>query len=308
MKRTLLGGCVVWMASLAIAGEVDVPNQFQAGTPAVAAEVNANFAAVEAAIDDNAQAIEANTQAVTDLDTGLQAAQADIDTNAQDTAALQEGLGTAGVAVRVDGVVIGRYLGNGSGSVEVDLAASVGIGTVQVAEGVSLGNASRLGVVSSAGYRFTIATSDFEHPRLSEGQLDLGPVFYDGVDCTGSTYFPVEGDTGIFSTFELGDGGIRPAKRWALRQGVVYASLDLMDSISVYMIRRGQSVQTVALRSILVWADVLEQPFCVDMANIPGFDINNPLDVNHTVFAVEPLDPIEAGVSGTLGGEITVGL
>jgi len=42
------------------AGEVTVPHTFQAGTPAVAAEVNQNFAAVETAINDNAADITAN--------------------------------------------------------------------------------------------------------------------------------------------------------------------------------------------------------------------------------------------------------
>jgi hypothetical protein len=35
------------------AGDVTIPNTFQSGTPAVAAEVNANFTAVETAVDDN---------------------------------------------------------------------------------------------------------------------------------------------------------------------------------------------------------------------------------------------------------------
>ncbi|MFZ1984577.1 MAG: hypothetical protein WAU91_09190 [Desulfatitalea sp.] len=43
------------------AGEVTIPNIFTAGTPAVAADVNENFAAVKAAIDDNAANIDTNT-------------------------------------------------------------------------------------------------------------------------------------------------------------------------------------------------------------------------------------------------------
>jgi len=41
-----------------IAGEVDVPNTFSAGTPARAAEVNQNFEALETGIDDNAQRLD----------------------------------------------------------------------------------------------------------------------------------------------------------------------------------------------------------------------------------------------------------
>jgi len=119
MKTILFGSCGVLMASsasaLALAGEVDVPNQFAAGTAAVAAEVNENFAALEAAVDDNAQAIETNAQA--------------IDSNAQDITALQDGLGTAGISVRLDGVLIGRFLGHGNPRVDVNVAPRRGPGS-----------------------------------------------------------------------------------------------------------------------------------------------------------------------------------
>jgi hypothetical protein len=55
MKQLIafLAGCTACMTI--IAGEVDVPNTFSAGTPARAAEVNQNFDALETGIDDNAQ-------------------------------------------------------------------------------------------------------------------------------------------------------------------------------------------------------------------------------------------------------------
>lgn len=43
----------VFTTSLAQAGEVTIPNNFSAGSTAVAAEVNGNFAAVSAAVNDN---------------------------------------------------------------------------------------------------------------------------------------------------------------------------------------------------------------------------------------------------------------
>ena len=52
-------------ASLAIsstwAGDLTLPNRFQSGTPAVAADVNANFDAVEQEVDDNNNRINTNT-------------------------------------------------------------------------------------------------------------------------------------------------------------------------------------------------------------------------------------------------------
>ena len=60
MKRVVLVGsgflaalCTGLISVSANAGDLTTPNVFSAGTPAVAADVNANFDAVEAAVDDN---------------------------------------------------------------------------------------------------------------------------------------------------------------------------------------------------------------------------------------------------------------
>jgi hypothetical protein len=63
------------------AGEVTIPNTFTSGTPAVAAEVNANFTAVKTAVDDNDTRIDANGSEIA-ANTG------EIDTNAADIADL----------------------------------------------------------------------------------------------------------------------------------------------------------------------------------------------------------------------------
>ena len=52
-----IGLSAALLAGAASAGPLDVPHAFSAGQPAVAAEVNANFAAVESAVDDNAARI-----------------------------------------------------------------------------------------------------------------------------------------------------------------------------------------------------------------------------------------------------------
>ncbi len=56
MKRialSLLLGCTLFIGSAVFAGDLSIPNTFEAGTKAIAAEVNANFSAVETAVDDN---------------------------------------------------------------------------------------------------------------------------------------------------------------------------------------------------------------------------------------------------------------
>ena len=60
MKRIALVGsgflaalCTGLISVSANAGQLNTPNSFSAGTPAVAADVNANFDAVETAVNDN---------------------------------------------------------------------------------------------------------------------------------------------------------------------------------------------------------------------------------------------------------------
>jgi hypothetical protein len=67
------------------AGEVTIPNTFQSGTPAVAAEVNANFSAVESAVDDNDSRIAA-------LEAALAALQATVTSQASTISTLQSEL------------------------------------------------------------------------------------------------------------------------------------------------------------------------------------------------------------------------
>jgi hypothetical protein len=286
---------------------VDIPTQFQAGTPAVAAQVNANFSAVKAAVDDNAQQIESNTQAIGDntdqIDTNIQS----IDTNAQTIAELGTGLATAGVSVKLDGVHVGRFIAAGRPVVELPVNG----GTELLAAGaIGLGNSPQIDAISDTGYRFTIITSAMMVGTRAfvEGELNTAPVFFDDTTCTGNRYFPVEGNTGFFTSFVPGVSDIRPVKPWALRQGAVWGSPDPADPNPVYMIRQGQTMQTVPLLSLLLYSEQLDQPFCIDVTGIPGFDLNNPAHVNNTAFAVEPVDAAETGIADRLGGAITVGM
>jgi len=278
MKHTIT--CIAaafFLVSSAWADEVEIPNVFQSGTPAIAADVNENFDALEAAVDDNAQ----------------------------DIAAMEAG---NAINVKLDGAVIGRFVSAGRPQVPVDVAAMAGGGTVLVGEATSLVNSNVINVMSAIGYRFSIWTSDFSEARFSEGVLMPAPVFYDQASCQGNTWFPVEGNTGFFTRFDVGDGNTRPAKRWAFRQGSFFASPDPDDVNPGYMIRRGQTAQVRPLMSFLFWSDFEGGPLCLDVADILGFDVNDPNHVNHDVFALEPLDGAETGIGDRLGGAITVGL
>ncbi len=60
----LLLKSLVIASPLAMAGPVNVPNDFTAGTPARAAEVNGNFSAIETAVNDNDSRILDNATAI----------------------------------------------------------------------------------------------------------------------------------------------------------------------------------------------------------------------------------------------------
>ncbi|MBN4073295.1 hypothetical protein JYT23_00500 [Mariprofundus ferrooxydans] len=61
------------ISSTAWAGALTIPNTFTAGTPAVAADVNANFTAAKTAVDDNNTRITANTASATTNTTDIAA-------------------------------------------------------------------------------------------------------------------------------------------------------------------------------------------------------------------------------------------
>ena len=53
-KTIVVISCFVFCTyTISLAGEVSIPNEFSAGSPAVAAEVNENFSEVKASVDDN---------------------------------------------------------------------------------------------------------------------------------------------------------------------------------------------------------------------------------------------------------------
>jgi len=66
MSRFITTLALLAVATTTLAAPVDIPNQFTAGTTAVADDVNANFTAIETAVDDNDARITTNTQRITD--------------------------------------------------------------------------------------------------------------------------------------------------------------------------------------------------------------------------------------------------
>lgn len=93
--RLVLALALLAGASAALGGEVTIPNTFSANTPALAAQVNANFAAVASAVNDNAAdiaghdaAIDGNAVLIAALQSALAAQQATIDSLSSSVATL----------------------------------------------------------------------------------------------------------------------------------------------------------------------------------------------------------------------------
>lgn len=85
---------LILLVSGAAFGQIQVPNTFQSGQPARAAEVNENFAALESEIEENSTEIAASASAIKELRAAIDAL-------------------NSGIQVLADGVPIGLWLGQG---------------------------------------------------------------------------------------------------------------------------------------------------------------------------------------------------
>lgn len=90
MKKSFMMAVVlVLVASPAMAGQMSVPNTFTAGTPALAAQVNANFTAAKTAVDDNDARITTNAATAATNTANITTNAAAIATNASAIAVIQ---------------------------------------------------------------------------------------------------------------------------------------------------------------------------------------------------------------------------
>jgi len=81
-KITLTAGLILSLSTTAFAADVTIPNTFTAGSPAVAADVNANFSAVKTAVDDNNARVTTNSTNITNATNGISANTSSAATNA----------------------------------------------------------------------------------------------------------------------------------------------------------------------------------------------------------------------------------
>ena len=174
MRHLLL--ILTCLASAAAHGQTQVPNVFQAGQPASAAEVNANFTELETAANQNAAGIAANSASATQNATDIAANTASAAQNATDIAAnttstlnnttsIQQLSGPQGLFVYSQGQPVGRFFSSTSAS--------------------PLGNSIYL--ISDTGYLFRTAWS----ANGGDPYLDQQTYWFSGAGCTGTVYFDV---------------------------------------------------------------------------------------------------------------------
>ena len=227
---------------------------------------------------------------------GLTAQQNDIDV-------LKQSAASPGVQVMVDGATVGTMVIISPPRVEVNLTSG---GTALVSEAAGGLSGNQLIVLSPTGYLFRMSGSTTDDPPLSvEGEIRRLSLLFDQIDCNGNRYFAVEGSTGVFSNFVEGDGRPRPLARWAARQGWVFASPDPSDLNQTYFLRKDAVVTAVTMQSFLFTNLGTQMAMCLNFSQM-GWDLD-PLLADHTVVPVEVNDPAVTGVSGILGGDISIG-
>jgi hypothetical protein len=164
MKKlsSLSGALALSVACAAANAQVTIPNTFQSGTPARAADVNANFSAVEAAVD----------------------------ANAADIAALEQLADSAfgGIAVAVDGVQLGTLL---------SIAPRVGLSsdpatptpTQVVLYPASIVDTPTLWVLTATGYVVAISVApEYGPPFVTPpvpGMVLPSPMLFPAPNCSG---------------------------------------------------------------------------------------------------------------------------
>jgi len=172
MKKThfiTMAAAAMLISSGAWAGALTIPNTFTAGTPAVAAQVNANFAAAKTAVDDNNTRITANAATAATNATNIAANTASAATNATNIAANTASAATNATNIATNTAsaatnttaIAALQLTN-----PVTTVINVPAGGTAVANGTALMNAVAGITGSSPTNQFTV--------KLAVGTYDLG--------------------------------------------------------------------------------------------------------------------------------------
>lgn len=211
-RRCLLSAMAFFLAvhqlTVARAQDLTIPNTFQPGTPASAAEVNDNFMSVKSAVDSNMAAAEANESAIqsnsgeiANTETSVRANTLAIQTN---SSAIANVVGS-GALVRSNGQDIGLFVGAPSAT-----AASLYRGYWFV--------------LSDTGLLLEVTASTAS--TGAAGELRRETIHFDTADCSGQGYFRTDD----------------PDRAAQLTAGFVAASANISNPVNVWYSQVGATV------------------------------------------------------------------
>ncbi len=215
-------------------GQTQVPNTFQSGQPAVAAEVNDNFSALETAAIDNAAGIASNSTSIDGNATDIASNATAIDDNGVGIAANSAAIGSNTAEINTNTVTIQDNT-DAISSIPLALVPMVqsngqNIGAyLHTQVGGFLFSAAIFWVLSDTGYAFSItpiANTPTGTSTGIPGEIQRHLVGFVTADCTGQAYVIVTNDSG---------------RKGLYGSGAVFASSDASDPTGVYYSPKGST-------------------------------------------------------------------
>jgi FKBP-type peptidyl-prolyl cis-trans isomerase len=134
---------IVSAGALAVAGNVTIPNTFQANTTAKAAEVNANFTAIKSAVNDNAAKITANKNSAATNKSAIQTNANDIATNKSAIQTNANDIATNANDIQTNATAIGQKVTNIAVAGGLEISRTDGNVTLKLRDGYVAVNGSQ---------------------------------------------------------------------------------------------------------------------------------------------------------------------
>jgi hypothetical protein len=239
-------GVIFFSTIYASAGDLTIPNTFAADTPAVAADVNANFTAVETEVDDNAADIATNASAIA--------------AHAGDSG-IHLGPDSVGSAEIADNSVTTSEIVNGT-ITNNDISSSAAISASKIYDGVGSGlNADYLDGVD--GLRYVRDNGDTMTGNYTiNGDLTVDSVVYNTARTHYYSVGPVDfvpyGDDPLINNF--GNGGVYVSDG----SGYIFAGVHLPHgaAITTFTVYFYDADATANLKASL-WGEYLTSAFQV---------------------------------------------
>ena len=190
MRSYVTASLIGLFSTPVLAADYNIPNSFSANTPAVAAEVNANFTAAKTAIDENNARVGVNES---DIATNAAA----IGSNASDIAANSNAITTVDSKADTNAVNIGVNAAGIAANTAAIAASGGGLQVVRDADSSVVG-----ALISTDKFSWTVLNQQGYLVRLTADGIPASElVYFTGPNCTGTPYLLIN-NTGGAATVE----------------------------------------------------------------------------------------------------------